>query len=107
MRRETLVAVAAATCCVVFTGGPAARGAEAPSAADKSRYSLFDPTPPEMMRELSTDRPDVTESPYTVDAGHFQVELSLIEYTRDEDQGAELDEWVVMPSNLKVGLLNN
>ena len=24
------------------------------------------------LRELSTDRPDTTESPYTVDAGNFQ-----------------------------------
>ena len=86
----------------------AAHGAAAAGAgADKTRYTLFNPTPREQMREFSTDRPDVTESPITVDAGHFQVELSLVEYTHDEDQGAELDEFVVMPSNFKVGLLNN
>ena len=43
--------------------------------ADKSIYTLFHPTPREWMREMSTDRPDQTESPNTVDAGHFQVEL--------------------------------
>lgn len=26
------------------------------------------------MRDFETDRPDVTESAYTVDAGHFQLE---------------------------------
>lgn len=74
---------------------------------DKSQYHLFNPTPRDRMRELSTDRPDVTESPHTVDAGHFQVELSLVEYIHDNSGGAELDEFVILPSNLKVGLLNN
>jgi len=32
--------------------------------ADKSDYTLFNPTPKAQMRELSTDRPDTTESPY-------------------------------------------
>ncbi len=44
---------------------------------DKSRYHLFNPTPVGRMREMSTDRPDKTESPYTVDAGHFQWEMDL------------------------------
>ncbi len=36
---------------------------------DKPGYSPTNPTPPEALRELSTDRPGKTESPYTVDAG--------------------------------------
>jgi hypothetical protein len=107
MRRKMAVACAVLVWVVVLAAGRAAHGAAATGAADKSRYTLFDPTPREMMREFSTDRPDTTESPHTVDAGHFQVELSLLEYTHDSDGGAELDEYVVMPSNLKVGLLNN
>ncbi len=43
------------------------------NAPDKSGYDLFHPTPRDLMREMSTDRPDQTESPYTVYAGHFQV----------------------------------
>ena len=35
------------------------------------------------LRELSTDRPDATESPYTVDAGHYQFELEIGALTRD------------------------
>ena len=35
------------------------------------------------MREMSTDRPDQTESPYTVDAGHFQVEMDFFKFTYD------------------------
>ena len=39
------------------------------------------------MREFNTDRPDVTESPFTVDAGHWQLELSFVEYTHNTGQG--------------------
>lgn len=35
------------------------------------------------LRELSTDRPDTTESPHTVDAGHFQFELEIAAWERD------------------------
>ena len=37
------------------------------------------------LRELSTDRPDTTESPYTVDAGRFQFEMEVAAWTRDGD----------------------
>jgi len=77
---------------------------------DKSGYTLFDPTPREAMREFSTDRPDKTESPYTVDAGHVQVELDLVNYTHYRNSSAgptvEVDAWAVAPVNFKVGLLN-
>src|SRR5688500_5011937 len=101
MRRENVV-VAAVLGTLLVTGRGAAHGDAAAGGVEKSHYTLFDPTPRELMREFSTDRPDVTESPYTVDAGHFQVEMSLVEYTLDDDGGAELDEFVVAPANLKV-----
>ncbi len=82
-----------------------------PSPPDKWDYHLFRPTPRELMREMSTDRPDQTESPYTVDAGHFQVELDLVVATfdRDRSDGGDVrtEVWGVIPLNLKVGLLNN
>jgi hypothetical protein len=46
-------------------------------------YNLFKPTPRDIMREFSIDRPDVTESPITVDAGHFQFEGDLLKWTKD------------------------
>src|SRR5436309_2202856 len=88
-------------------------GAEAdPSASpDKSKYSLFHPTPRELMREMSTDRPDKTESPFTVDAGHFQIEADILSYTYDRDNPARTDTRVetvdIAPLNLKVGLCNS
>jgi hypothetical protein len=78
--------------------------------ADKSQYTLFNPTPRELMREMSTDRPDKTESPYTVDAGHFQFEMDLVSYTCDREStggvDTRVDAWAIAPINLKVGLCN-
>ncbi len=76
-------------------------------AVDKRRFTLFNPTPVNLMREMSTDRPDTTESPYTVDAGHFQFELGLAEYAYDDDGGARTEALGVLTSNIKAGLLNN
>lgn len=78
-------------------------------AADKSGFHLFIPTPRALMRELSTDRPDQTESAYTVDAGHVQVEMDLVNFTYDRHSpdGTRTEVWNVAPVNLKIGLLNN
>ncbi len=75
---------------------------------DKWKFTLFNPTPKQAMREFNTDRPDVTESPYTVDAGHFQYETSLVSYTHNNHQGERTDLLQALAvSNIKVGLLNN
>jgi len=51
------------------------------SGRSKSGYTLFNPTPPELMREMLTDRPDKTEALILVDAGHFQIEADVLNYT--------------------------
>ena len=53
---------------------------------DSTSYHLFNPVPREQMRTFSIDRPDVTESPNTVDAGHFQFEGDLVKWV-GENQG--------------------
>ncbi|MFM9994765.1 MAG: transporter [Phycisphaerales bacterium] len=74
--------------------------------SDKHGYTLLDPTPRALMRGLSTDRPDATESPFSVDAGHVQIEMSFLEYVREGD-GPRTDTLAFAPLNLKLGLLNN
>lgn len=88
---------------------PSTQGAagEAKPKADKSQYNLFNPTPRALMREFNTDRPDVTESPYTVDAGHYQIEFSFIEYTYSHRQGERTNDYSLFPVNLKAGLTND
>jgi hypothetical protein len=79
-------------------------------AGDKDQYHLFNPTPRDLMREMSTDRPDKTESPYTVDAGHFQLEMDVLSYSYDRHNGLPGDTRVesvsIAPINLKAGLCN-
>ncbi|MEO6003365.1 MAG: transporter [Opitutus sp.] len=77
----------------------------------KEAFTWWNPTPANLLRELSTDRPDKTECPFTVDAGHIQIELDAAVYSRDHDtsDGADSVEstWTFAATNLKVGLTNN
>lgn len=80
--------------------------AHAAAPIDKSAYTFFNPTPVALLRDLSPDRPDQTESPYTVDAGHWQVELDFFNTTLDRAAGTRTTAFNVAPINLKVGLTN-
>lgn len=96
----------------LFIIGTSASGAlAAEPGPDKSSYHLFKPVPRELMREMSTDRPDKTESAYTVDAGHFQVEADLVNYSYDAHNVARdhtiTENLAVAPINFKVGLRHN
>jgi hypothetical protein len=77
---------------------------------DKSVFNLFNPTPAEYLRLLDTDGPGSTESPYTVDAGHFQVEMTLVSYASDRESfdgvTQRFEAWAIAPMTLKIGLLN-
>jgi hypothetical protein len=55
-------------------------------------------------RELSTDRPDRTESPYTVPQGKIQLEMDVANWTHNEDAGVEVDTLAIAPFNLKYGI---
>jgi hypothetical protein len=52
------------------------------------------------MREFATDRPDIAENPFTVDAGHVRTESDNLNYTRSrpDENGTALP-----PSNNLVG----
>src|SRR6187455_250760 len=74
---------------------------------DKSGYNLFRPVPDSLLREMETDRPDKTESAYTVDAGHYQVEMDLLGYTHDRSKHETVEFFGIAATNLKVGVLNH
>jgi len=88
-----------------------ALAASAGEPANRSAYHLFNPTPKELMRELSTDRPDQTESPITVDAGRVQLEWDLANATFDRDRSGggnvSTRQFGLGGVNAKVGLLHN
>ena len=101
--REKTVAVAALSILVIAPGG-FSQDAPAP---DKRGYTLFNPVPAKMLRELSPDRPDKTESPYTLDAGHIALEMDFANYTYDKSESATAKTWNIAPFNFKVGLFTD
>ena len=78
------------------------------AAQDKDQYTLFSPAPDRKLRDMTTDRPDTTESPFTVDAGHIQIETNLFGYTRSrpDADGAVADAYELVTTNVRVGLTN-
>jgi hypothetical protein len=80
-------------------------------AVDKSAFNFSSPTPAQYLRAMDTDGPGTTESPYTVDAGHFQMEMTFLAYSSERDrfegQKYELDAWAIAPMILKVGVFNH
>lgn len=73
----------------------------------KRDYNLFRPTPKDQMRGFETDRPDATESAYTVDAGHFQYETDLFKIERSTTNGITTTGYTINGFNMKFGITNS
>ena len=73
---------------------------------DKSGYSLFNPTPDSALRSLTTDRPTKSNSPITVDAGRFQIESDLVNFTYDNTAGVKTRTTQALDPVLKLGVTN-
>jgi hypothetical protein len=76
---------------------------------DKSQYTLFNPTPSKCIREFEPDRPDLTNNPFTVDAGHLQLESDLFNYSlsRPDRDGTITEKFLFGSTNVRVGITNN
>lgn len=86
--------------------GSFAVAAEA-AGVDKRGYSWAQPVPEAALREMSTDRPDATESPFTIDPGHVQIEMDFANHARDDQGGGRVTEWEAAPFNLRFGVTAN
>jgi hypothetical protein len=73
---------------------------------DKSQFNLFNPTPVDLRRAYNTDRPSKTDSPYTIDAGVFQIETDLANWTLDENKAIRIRTWIIGQTNFKLGVTN-
>ena len=106
--RVRLLPLVAALCALPAGAAEAgARRTDAPAGPTdpgKPDLAVIAAPPARVLRELATDRPDVTESPYTVDAGHLQLEMDFANYATDRQDGVRTREWGVAPVNLRVGL---
>ena len=87
---------------------PASGFAQAPVRAspyDSAHFSWRKPVPRNRLRELQPDRPGITESPFTVDAGHVQIEMDALRLINggsgNEDRSRE---WHLAYTMLKLGL---
>lgn len=59
------------------------------------------------MRDFATDRPDITESAYSLDAGHFQLETDLYKRRITKTEGVKETVNTYNNINLKLGLTNS
>lgn len=95
--------------CLASAVAALVAGSAAASGEDRSSYTLFDPTPDRLLRDLTADRPDTTESPFTVDAGRIRIETNLIGYARSRSDaaGTTTDTNEIATTNVRVGLTHN
>ncbi len=101
------IATAIASPVLAGDGEAATTDASAtPASPDKSFYTLFDPTPDNLMRSFATDRPPKANSAYTVDAGHFQLETDLGNYTYSNYAGVNTRSFQALDPVWKLGLTN-
>lgn len=77
------------------------------SNADKSGYTLFHPTPEDKLRDFSPDRPSRVTGPYSVDAGHFQIETDFLSFTFQNQGGTTTRTYQTGDPVLKLGLTNS
>ena len=69
--------------------------------------ALGDDRPAAGRREMRTDRPDATESPFTLDPGHAQLEMDFVAVLRDRREGTRTTAVDVAPFNLRLGLTSS
>lgn len=79
------------------------------NAADKAAYSLANPTPDALLRDMTTDRPDITEVPFTVDAGRVQIESNVLAFyaSRHDSDGVATKSYEFVNSNFRIGITHN
>jgi Putative MetA-pathway of phenol degradation len=85
----------------------AAKKGKSKAKPDKDQYWLLNPVPTDQMRSFSTDRPTKSNVPYTVDAGHFQYETDLVNFTHQVTGAVHADTILVPNPTFKVGVTNN
>ena len=59
------------------------------------------------LREIATDRPNLTDSPTTIDAGHVQIETGGLDFSRDRSGDTVRRDYSVGDINMRVGILDS
>lgn len=105
------IAIVLAACCGMALADDAASTTSATTEPpDKWQYWLFNPVPTDDLRGMDTDRPNKTNTPHTIDAGHLQIETGIFDYDyyRDEYQGADarMESLDLGQFNFRLGILD-
>lgn len=100
-------AMSACAAAVVLSMANGARAEDAAAPVDKSQYTLFDPTPDAAMRPFEPERPAKASNPFTVDAGHFQIESDFFNYTHTNYAGFGSTAYVTADPTVKLGLTSS
>lgn len=87
-------------------------GSAAEQKLSKDHYNIFNPTPRDEMRDFNPDRPGITNTPYTIDAGHVQFEVEFVNYSYSSVEptpaARTTTEVLNYPApNFRVGLMND
>jgi hypothetical protein len=96
---------------IAWADDPPATTAATTQPVDKWQFTLFNPVPADQLRGMDTDRPNKTNTPHTVDAGHLQIENGFFDYDYDREhyQGADarIETLNVGQFNFRLGVLND
>ena len=91
-----------------ITGPARAADNSSDSGAVSGPHTLFNPTPASELREMAPDRPNVTNTPQTIGAGHLQLEEGFFDYVRARsDKLSPYKSFVFGHSNFRLGVLDN
>jgi len=106
MQLQRLGAALAGAALAMIATAALADDASAPPPPDKSKFTLFNPTPDADLRSLCTDRPTKSTGTCTIDAGHWQVESDIYNVTFQTQGGVTTRTELFTNPNLKLGLTN-
>ncbi len=91
---------------LLLLSAPQSAFADDAALADKSMYNLFNPTPVDAMRAFEPERPAKILNPFTVDAGHFQIESDFVNYAATNYAGFGTQLFITADPTIKLGLTN-
>jgi hypothetical protein len=93
-------------CAAMAAADPVSSADDTTPSVDKNQYNLFHPVPSNQLRGMDTDRPNVTNTPHTIDAGHLQLEAGFVDYRFYHRANFRSDDLAVGEFNFRLGVLN-
>ncbi len=84
---------------------PALASAQESDAENEAAFHLFAPVPRGRMRDFTPDRPGASENPFTVDAGHYHLEIGIVSFALEDRGAVRTSELAFAETKLRAGLV--